>query len=247
MPKKKVTPKKATKKTFKKKVEVSDKAYTKELKEASEKELFRYESHPFIIAILIILLILFITAAILSYISFSTTLDIIVESLKENEKQENTDEALLFIPYERGDDNLKGCEIITFNVTCDSQMQGFECELIKDNNMYTQWVPSQGCSTNKRPCAVNNYVTINAHDYFDTFTLHNRIEPDFYINRMIISYENNSEMLFLGKPFSQEPFIYTLQENTTDLSIHIVEILGIGSQYKSGLSEITLLRSSCLT
>jgi hypothetical protein len=136
------------------------------------------------------------------------------------------------------------CTQPSYIVTCDSEYPGKECSLLSDGNASSQWLAAYSCNSRNKPCAVNNKVTISAEESFTQVTLLNRIEKDYYINRMIVTYNNMSETYILGSKYSQEEFTFDLANSTDSLQIHIVEIVGSGNRYLAGLAEVSV-KNTC--
>lgn len=253
--KKSATPKKQTKNSslHKKKVTISvdsPNEYEKELKKTGKPAFFHYESHPFVVGSLTILVILFLTAAVLAYFSFTTTVDAIVADMNNTEDvvEAEYDDVIedISVPVELTDSSAETtlCSAPSYIITCDSEYPSNPCNLLYDNNESSQWLAAYSCNDRSRPCAVSNSVSITSEDTFDSVTILNRIERDYYINRMIVKYNNISETYILGQKFSQENFTFELVNKTDSLRIDIVEIVGSGNRYLSGLAEVSVA-SSC--
>lgn len=254
MAKKNATKKKPTKSSSKihnRKVNISINSTTdfeKELKEAGKPSAFHFESHPFVIGILTILLILFITAAILSYISFTTTVDAVVANMdEENEDvidmEEIIESEIITVPetivIEDSSKEPSSSEL-AYVITCDSEYTLNPCKQLSDGDDTTQWLAAYSCADRKRPCAVNNKITITAEDSFSQVSLLNRVEKDFYINRLILKYNGKTETKILGPVYSQEYYVADLSEPTDSLEVLIVEIVGSGNRYLAGLAEVSV-------
>lgn len=139
------------------------------------------------------------------------------------------------------EESCSGCDPIKFDVFCDTQHNLFLCENINDGNLSSEWFAGYSCNSDKAPCVVNNNVIINAEEPFKYIKVYNRLSPDFYINRVLIDYNEYKKVTFTGgQKFTQTPWTIELLEPTQEAKINIVEIMGVGYRYQAGLSEIEL-------
>ncbi|MGM5483357.1 MAG: hypothetical protein ACQER9_00395 [Nanobdellota archaeon] len=224
--------------------------YEKELKNIDKKPFFNFDMHPFALASLIIVLILFISAAILAYFSFNSTVDAVL--VAKNDSSDNKDNTIIIkdpsteIADEINKEQRNSCKEVSFNVVCGSEYPGNSCSYINDNNLSSQWMASASCTSGKKPCSVLNYITVSSENNFSKVKLWNRVEKDYYINRVSLTYNNISEdYRYGGQNYTKTPWVIELKEPASAVEIKIVEIVGIGRNYLSGISEIELYKKGC--
>lgn len=217
-------------------------------KDKKDSGLFSFEMHPTVLVSLIIVTILFLTAAIIAYFAFDTTVDVIFSRTNSDvddstpDMLEKNDTPII----EQQDSDKVNCDPLTFSVMCDSEFSGNECQLLKDNDLETQWLSLASCINGKTPCSVLNEVTLTSSKKFKLVKLYNRYEQQFYINRVLLDYNDiKDQQKIIGYEYSQKPWVVELDEPTDALRIQIVEIVGFGRNYQTGLAEIYLYPEGC--
>ncbi len=236
-------------------VQIESNEYDNEIKNVKKHvNKMSFELHPFGLAMLIIILILFLVAVFQSYQSFNATVDVI--SNKDMDSVVDAD--IIFIPIDDSGktevrppakSNLNtqesSCSKIDYTIVCDSESIKGSCQLVNDGNYDTQWLTSASCLNGRTPCPVANFVIINSSKKFSYMKIFNRIEPDFYINRGYLLYNAVNNHQFGGYKYSTKFELVNLIEPTSNLRINIAEIMGIGKNYQAGLSEIELYSGEC--
>lgn len=211
-----------------------------------------FEIHPFTLASLIILCIMFLTAAVLSYLSFTATVEVVFY-----ESEADPDDVLIpiknIVDYQENQKEKEEviqtdpCKEVKLTVICSSETVSGLCDYMIDKNNKTQWVSGVACTSGRTPCPVSEQVTISSTDNFQKVLIENRIEPSFYINRILLNYnEIKGESHVLGAKFIKEPFEVILKQETQTLLIDIVEIIGVGRNFQTGISQIKAYTKECL-
>lgn len=235
-------------------VSIEDNEFEKELKSIKKHMRAKFELHPFAFSMLFIVLILFVTAAFLAYQSLNATVENVISNDISDEAEDD-----IFIPIDSNgnkeirpeaevNDKLEesSCVEVEFVPGCDGSYPGYECDLISDNDLTTQWIAASSCTSGRNPCPVNNYVTFNSSEEFRYVKIWNRVEEGLYINRLFLNYNDvDSHSEILGYDYRIEPYMIKLLEPTKDLELHIVEIRGVGKYYQTGLAEVKLFSGVC--
>ena len=144
----------------------------------------------------------------------------------------------------------KVCEVYNplYNVSCDTILTPkYSCDQMMDGDLETEWLAGAGCPDNRLPCVVTNYVDIVADQPFDKIIINNRNGKDFFINRVRLDYNDIIEEDHRGgRDFAEDkPWQINLTENTTSVHVDIVEIMGIGDRYVTGIRELELEGRTC--
>jgi hypothetical protein len=131
------------------------------------------------------------------------------------------------------------------NFYCDTKIKGYNCSNINDNNLSSIWFSNYVCTSGNNPCSIITYVNITSQDQFNTIQLYNRPEEVFFINRVLISYNNHTDVPFIGgHKYTSSPWPISLNESTNHIKIKIVEVFGAGKNYATGIAEIKLFQSN---
>jgi hypothetical protein len=125
--------------------------------------------------------------------------------------------------------------------SCDTKIKGYECSNLNDNNLTSMWFSSYVCSSGRSPCSILTYVTVNSTTPFNTIVIYNRPEPQFFINRVLIDYNEIKGATYVGGyDYSMKPWPIVLNESTTSAKIKIPEVFGTGKNFPTGIAEIRL-------
>jgi hypothetical protein len=129
-----------------------------------------------------------------------------------------------------------------YKVTCNSVYGKYACSNLVDGNLSTEWLAAYSCGSAAVPCAVNNWIRFekvnpSAPD-IAKILFYNRVHQDYYVNRAILNYDGLKQTVIGGKFLV--PWVIDLNQPSGNVTMNIVEIVGLGSNYLAGSAEVKL-------